>query len=226
MIALHLSRSGSLVLGLLVLATSASSHAGSVPPKTAPPYTGVYRVSMQSRERAQDDWTYKTNDTVTIAVFGTKLARWDYRSDGHTILNDYVGRYSTTFGGSMPPGVARRAQAPTPPLAWELGYAAVAAATERDPEIVGKATIAGRECTKLRYVSDQYGEPEFCVTDTGIVLRFANRSSTAEATYEAESIDEKAPDQSRYAIPAGVTVEDPTPPKKALDLGLAPPKAR
>ena len=207
------------MLGILVLVSSVASHAGDVPPKDAPAYTGVYHVRTQARDKAQDDWSYKTDDTVTIAVFTTKLSRWDYKSDGHTILNDYVGQYATVFGGALPPGKARRSHASAPPLAWELGYAAVAAATGHGPEIVGTATIAGRACTQIRYVSDQYGEPEFCVTKTGIVLRFANHSSTAEATYEAESIDDKAPNIDRFGLPAGVTVDEPPPRPRKLDFG-------
>ena len=60
----------------------------------------------------------------------------------------------------------------------------------------------------MRFVSTQFGKPEFCVTKTGITLRFANSSSTAEAVYEAQSVDETAPAPDRFTVPAGYKVEE------------------
>jgi hypothetical protein len=68
-------------------------------------------------------------------------------------------------------------------------------------------------------VSTQYGKPEFCITKNGITLRFANASSTAEAVYEAVSIDETAPAADRFTVPAGYKVEEHAgAPKREINL--------
>jgi hypothetical protein len=70
----------------------------------------------------------------------------------------------------------------------------------------------------MTFNSTQYGKPEFCVAKTGIVLRFANKSSTAEAVYEAESITEGAADKTRFALPAGLTIEEKRPPNRNVQI--------
>ena len=134
--------------------------------------------------------------------------RWDYQKSGLSQIKDIPSRYTTSFGGHIPQGSAFRTRAEFIGISWELGYGTVAKATERPPDVLGTATIAGQECTRLRYISAQYGEPEFCVAKNGIVLRFANKSADAEATYEATSITEKAPDADRFSTPVNLKVED------------------
>ena len=197
------------VPSLLVLSVvlALPARAGDLPPTESPAYSAVYKTTSRFRDKAQDEWGPAVEDTVTIAA-ATKQSRWDYKSDGHTILNDQVGRYSTIFGGKTPPNTALRSKAPFVPIGWEFGYGTVVKVTENPTEVLGKATIAGKECTRIHLSSDQYGEPEYCVTSTGIVLRFANRSGTAETVYEAQSVDETAPDQKIFSVPAGITVEE------------------
>jgi hypothetical protein len=201
-----------------VLAFASSSPAADLPPKEAPAFTAVYQKTSKARDRAQDEWSAPVQDTITIAV-STKQSRWDYKSTGGTELNDTVSRYTTRWGGAVPAGTAIRTRAPFVPINWELGWATVRHATEKDPEVLGETTIAGQPCTRLKFVSDQYGEPEFCVAKSGIVLRFANASSTVEAVYEATSVDDKAPDASRFTVPAGIKVEEKAGvPKKRINF--------
>jgi hypothetical protein len=206
---------------LLALALSAALFVSSLavaddlPPATAPAFSAVYHLTSRARDKAQDDWTYNTEDTVTISVVTTKQSRWDYKSDGRTILIDQVSGSATVFGAkNLPPNTAHRSQAPFKPIGWEFGYDVVTKVNDNKPEILGKTTIAGKECTRLRLTSEQYGEPEYCVTNTGIVLRFANKSSTAEAIYEAQSLNESTPDPKLFSVPAGVTVEEKAGPKR------------
>jgi hypothetical protein len=200
-------RSAALVAGLALVAGAARAADLPLPPKEAPAYSAVYKTSSKSKAMPTDDWTFTTEDTLTIAVLN-KQSRWDYKSDGRTMLIDSVSRYTTSFGGNLPPSTATRTKAPLTPIGWEFGMATVAAATPAKPQILGTATIAGQECTRVQFVSTQYGKPEFCVTKTGIPLRFSNSSSTAEAVYEAQSVDEKAPAADRFGVPAGYKVEE------------------
>jgi hypothetical protein len=202
---------------LLAALALAPARAAELPPKDAPPYTGVYRMSMKSKVEPTDDWTFKTDDTVTIAV-RNKQSRWDYQSDGHTLIYDAVGLSSIVFGGKMPPDTANRSLSPTPPIGWEFGVATVQTATPAAPEVVGPDTVAGKECTRIRFVSIQYGKPEFCVTPTGIVLRFANSSTTGEVLYEATSITETPPDPSRFSTPPGYKVQDLALPRRHINI--------
>jgi hypothetical protein len=186
-----------------------ASVAGAVdlPPKEAPSFSGTYRALTRGRDAPAAQWKYVTEDTVTIAV-DAKRSRWDHKLQGETRIYDSVSRYVTVFGGKTPPKTAYRSRSDFVPIGWEFGYATVARATETDPEVLGTTTIAGRSCTRLRYTSEQYGTPEFCVAANGIVLRFENASSTAEATYEATSITEERPATDRFTVPSDLTVEE------------------
>lgn len=212
-------RSLRLPLSLAVAAAlAAAAVAADLPPKEAPPYTAVYKVSSKSKDKPNDPWTYTTEDTVTIAVNGAKQARWDHQSDGRTTLIDQVARTATSFGGQTPPQTAVRSRAPFVPIGWEFGYGTVTAATEQPPEVLGTDTIAGVACTKLKMTSEQYGEPEYCVAKSGVVLRFANRSSTSEAEYVAQSVTETAPDAARFSVPAGYAVEERAGPRRNVRI--------
>jgi hypothetical protein len=191
--------------------------AADLPPQESPPYTGVYKLTSRQRNEPGQDWKYFNDDTVTIAVM-TKQARWDRKTAGTTEITDYVSGYTTSFGGRVPAGKAVRTQALWVGIGWEYGYATVMKATGKEPEVLGQATIAGRPCTRLKFVSEQYGEPEYCVAKNGIVLKYANASSTAEATYEAVSIDDKAPDASVFVTPKDLKVEDSRPPRTNVKL--------
>jgi hypothetical protein len=193
------------ITGLLTAATLAAA-ADELPPKEAPPYTAVYHNSSRSKVNPSDDWTFSNEDTVTISV-RTKQSRWENKSDGHVTIIDAPSRQMTTFGGKVPPKTALRTRSSVVAIGWEFGIGTVAGTTENPPEILGTSTIAGHECTRLRFTSEQYGKPEFCVTKTGIVLRFANASSTAESVYEAQSVDETAPEQAKFSVPEGYTIE-------------------
>jgi len=204
------------LLSLGLAACASASLAADLPPQEAPPFTGVYHQVSRARDAPGEEWKYTVDDTLTITVLA-KQSRWDHKGDGSTEINDSVSRYSTRFGGRVPAGTALRSQAPFVPVNWEHGWATVRHATEKDPEVLGEATIAGQPCTRLKFVSEQYGEPEFCVAKSGIVLRFSNASSTAEATYEATSIDDKAPDPAKLVTPPGLKVEEQAgAPKKKL----------
>ena len=196
--------------GLLVAATA---RADELPPKDAPAYSAVYRLSTRIRAEETDPWTAQPDDTITITTLG-KQSRWDFKKDGRTAITDQAGRSSTTFGGKIPANTAYRTHLDFTPIGWEFGYATVAATTKDKPEVLGTATYAGQPCTRLRLKSDEYGTPEYCVTKSGIVLRFANESENAAAIYEAESVTEKAPDKDRFAPPEGYKVEDKEFPKE------------
>ncbi len=195
-----------LILAALV-ALARVVAADDLPPHQAPGFSAVYHLTSRSREHSQDDWTVASEDTVTISVLATKLSRWEYKSDGHWVLNDQVARRSTTFGGRNPPNTATSSQAPFTPIGWEFGYDVVFNANEGKVDVLGKTTIAGKECTRLKLVSAQYGVPEFCVTKAGIVLRFANQSSTLAVVHEAQSLDQTAPDPQRFPTPVGTKAE-------------------
>ena len=198
-----------LVFAAVLVFVASVARAGDppMPPKEAPAYSGVYKASNKSKAMATDDWQFQTEDTITMAVLN-KQSRWEFKSDGRTIITDSVSRFTTQFGGKLPPNVATRSQSTFTPIGWEFGMATVAAATPVKPQILGTTTIAGHECTRVQFVSTQFGKPEFCVTKNGITLRFANASSTAEAVYEAVSIDEAAPAPDRFTVPAGYKVEE------------------
>jgi hypothetical protein len=201
----------------LVLAASIA-RADDLPPTEAPGYSAVYKMTSRSRVEPTDDWTFHNEDTVTIAVLN-KQSRWEFKRDGHTIINDNVALTTTEFGGSLPPKTAVRTQSTFATIGWEFGTMRVSQATPAKPEILGTTTIAGRECTRIRFTSTQFGKPEFCVTKTGVPLRFANASSTAETVYEAQSVDEKAPPADRFAVPAGYTLEQrAAEPRRNLNL--------
>jgi hypothetical protein len=209
------------LVGLGALLASAvhavDATAADLPPQEAPNYTGVYKLMQRQREEPGGEWKYTTEDTVTIAVLN-KQVRWDHKTAGSTEIIDSVSRSMTTFGGRIPAGTATRTQGGLAVIGWEFGYATVAKANDNKPEVLGEATIAGQPCTRLKFVSEQYGEPEYCVAKNGVVLKFANASSTAEATYEAISVDDKAPDPSRFVTPPDLKVEEKraTPKKSQL----------
>ena len=190
--------------GALLASTVAAAD---LPPQEAPPYTGVYKMTQKGRDAPGGEWKYTTDDTVTITVLN-KQARWDRKIEGSTQIIDSVGRSTTSFGGRTPAGTAVRTQMGFVPIGWEFGYATVVKAMEKEPEVLGQATIAGQPCTRLKFVSEQYGQPEYCVAKNGVVLKFTNASSTAEATYEALSVDDKAPDANRFVTPPDLKVEE------------------
>jgi hypothetical protein len=199
-----------------LIAWTASAAAADLPPREAPPHSAKYRMSSKSRVEPTEEWTFFGDDTVSIAVSGKK-SRWDYANGGQTILHDQGGRVNVTFGGKTPPKKAVRSKAPFTPIGWEFGYGTVGA-VDTDPEALGTTTIAGRECTRLAFDSEDYGKPEFCVTKTGIVLRFANATPTAEIIYEAESVSDDAPAADRFEVPSDHEIEDRQPVKRNLDF--------
>ena len=201
----------------LLLATAVTAVGEELPPKESPPHTAVYRNSSRSRVEPSDEWTFTSEDTITIAV-RDKKSRWENKSDGQVLLIDPTIRQTIKYGGKVPPKTATRTKATYTTIGWEFGIATVANATEAPPEVLGKSTIAGHECTRLRWTSVQYGKPEFCVSKTGIVLRFENRSSTAETVYEAQSVDETAPDAAKFAVPEGYTIEDRSSSPKSVKI--------
>lgn len=196
---------------------ASAAWAADLPPNEAPPYTAVYKMTSRQRDEPGGEWNYTSDDTITIAVLN-KQARWDRKIAGSTDITDYVSRNTTSFGGRIPAGTARRTKAQFVGIGWEFGYATVMKATEKEPEVLGEATVAGQPCTRLKFVSEQYGVPEYCVAKNGVVLKFTNASSTAEATYEAVSVDDKAPEANKFVVPAELKVEDLAAPKKTLKL--------
>ncbi len=189
--------------------------AADLPPQQAPPYTAVYKMTSRQRDEPAEEWKYTSDDTDTIAVLNQQ-SRWDRKTAGSTQITDFVSRDRTTFGGQTPSGTAVRTQADLLGISWELGYATVAKATGKEPEVLGEATVAGQPCTRLKFVSEQYGEPEYCVAKNGVVLKFTNASSTAEATYEAISVDDKAPDASKFVTPTALKIEEKVPKRATM----------
>jgi hypothetical protein len=185
-----------------------------LPPQEAAPYTGVYKWTSRQKDGPGEEWKYFNEDTVTIAVLNRQIRR-DRKTAGSTEITNSATRITTMFGGSTPAGTAYRSKAPFTGIGWELGYGTVRRATEKDPEVLGEATIAGQPCTRLKFVSEQYGEPEYCVAKNGVVLKWTNVSSDSEATWEAISVDDKAPDATRFLTPSDLKiVERSSTPKK------------
>jgi hypothetical protein len=197
------------------LATEAAAAAADLPPREAPAYSATYRMSSRSRAEADVPWKFFDDDKVTISVAGKK-SRWDFAKGGKTILNDHTTHHTTTYGGTVPAGKALRQKAPFVPIGWEYGYATVAG--DKTPAVLGTATIAGRECVRLKFESEDYGTPEYCVAKNGIVLRFANQTPTAEATYEAETVSDTAPAGDKFAVPSNLQVEERRAPRRSVDI--------
>lgn len=199
-----------MLVGLLILASR--GRTAELPPERAPPYSGVYRLSYRLR---QDDGSQKlmSEETISIAVSGTR-SRWDFAKEGRVAISDLAGPFTITFGGHWPPNVAIRMRTHLSQADWEFGYGIAAVACGGKPELLGRATIAGHACARLRCASDRYGSPEFCVAESGIVLRYANRSDATDATawvYEAQSITRELPDADRFSPPPGYKIEDHEP---------------
>jgi hypothetical protein len=205
------------LIGALVASAvhAPDSPAADLPPEEAAPYTAVYKMTARQKDEPAEEWKYITEDTVTIAVLNKQIRR-DRKTAGSTEIIDSVSRSTTSFGGKTPAGTAFRSKSAFVGIGWELGYGTVRKGTGKDPEVLGEATIAGQPCTRLKFVSEQYGEPEYCVAKNGVVLKFTNASDDAEATYEAVSIEDKAPDANRFVTPSELTiVERSGAPKKA-----------
>ena len=197
-----------LLTPVALLAFGAPGGGEDLPPRQAVAYTGVYKSTTSGKEKPwADKWDFTKEDTVTITVSGGK-SRWEQKSDGLVIIQDYPVKQSTEFGGRIPKGTATRVTYRIPPIRWELGYDVVAAATESKPEVLGQDTVAGQSCTRLSYRSTQYGTPEYCVAKNGIVLRFANHSNNAEIRYEAVSVTPGTPDAKAFTIPTDLQIND------------------
>jgi hypothetical protein len=212
--------SRSLIRPLVCFGVFLASVAGAadLPPQEASPYTAVYKMTSRQRDDEPNaEWKYTSEDTVTIAVLA-KQSRWDRKTAGTTEIIDSVAGTITAFGGQTPAGTAVRARPKFPTIGWEFGYATVAKGSSKAPEVLGEATIAGQPCTRLKFVSEMYGEPELCVAKNGVVLKFTNASSTAEAAYEAISVDDKAPDANRFVTPTGLKVQEKAGPKRDVRI--------
>jgi hypothetical protein len=133
-------------------------------------------------------------------------------------ITDRVSRHSTSFGGKIPAGTAADATA----FAGDRLGVRLCHGGEGDGEGARSARRGDDRrptCTRLKFVSEQYGVPEYCVAKNGVVLKWSNVSSTAEMTYEAISIDDKAPDADRFVTPKDLKVEEKASgPKKNLKL--------
>jgi hypothetical protein len=209
---MHSARPTPLALLLAPAALLAFGRPGlaeDLPPQQTVAHSGVYKSTSSGKQKPwAETWDFTDEDTVTIVVSDGK-ARWDYKSDGRVVIQDYPAKQSAEFGGKrLAAGTATRMTYKMAPIRWELGYEAVAKATESKPEALGQDTIAGQSCTRLRYDSAQYGTPEYCVAKNGIVLRFVNQSSNAEIRYEAVSVTPGAPDAKAFTIPADLQINE------------------
>lgn len=186
---------------LLLTATPALA----LPPPDAAPNATVYK---QTVERTVDGKRSTETETTTIRV-ADKRSRWDRQTAKQTIVFDHPAAAIFTWGGTLPPNVALKSPMPPALAAWDLGYARIAADSP-PPVDMGTATIAGRKCTKLRFTSKRYGEPELCVTEEGIVARFhlTDTGSGNVTTFEAQAITPGAQPGPTFEVPADLTVED------------------
>jgi hypothetical protein len=186
----------------VVLLVAGGAHA--LPPAIAPPNTTVYR---QSIVRNDDGGKRTFDDTVTITAAG-KRARWQKKSDGQTTVYDGVAKTITMWGGGLPEKEALRSALPDAMSSWDLGYGTIAA-DGGPPTEKGTATIAGQECTRLAFTSKRYGNPELCVTATGIVAKFFldDPEDKSVTTFEAERITAGDPPAGAFDVPAGTTVQ-------------------
>jgi hypothetical protein len=185
-------------------------RADELPPTHAPPYSGVYRLSNRIRDNEAGAWRPSSEETISIAIRG-KRSRWDFKSDGRVAISDLAGPFTTTFGGRGSANVAYRMRMSLSQTDWEFGYGTAAVACGGKPESLGSTSIAGHACTRLRCASEKYGAPEYCVTKSGIVLRYANQSGRTGWVYEAQSIKKGQADADRFLPPAGYKIEDGEP---------------
>jgi hypothetical protein len=193
-----------LLPALLLAATPALA----LPPPDAAPNQTVYK---QTVERTVDGKKSSEQETTTIRVTD-KRSRWDRKTAKQTIVFDHPAGAIFTWGGTLPPNVALKSPMPPALAAWDLGYARIAA-DSTPPVEKGPATIAGTPCTKLQFASKRYGEPELCVTDTGIIARFhlTDTGSGNVTTFEAQTITPGTQPASTFAVPDDLTVEEMKP---------------
>lgn len=191
-------------LPVLILALALVEPACALPPGVAPPGTTIYR---QSIVRTRDGGKRTFDDTVTITVDG-KRSRWQRKSDGQTTVYDGVAGTITMWGGGLPDKEALRSPLPDPMSSWDLGSAGIAADAP-PPAEQGTATIAGQPCTRLAYATKHFGNPELCVTPTGLVTKFHldDPEDGSVTTFEAEKTTPGAPPAGTFDVPAGYGVQ-------------------
>jgi hypothetical protein len=92
----------------------------------------------------------------------------------------------------------------------------------RGAEAVGADTVLGIACTRWRYADDER-RIEGCYSDEGIALRYELRMQPAVVRFEARSVERRAIDPSRLAVPADwFRFDGRTPmPSPTLDEALA-----
>lgn len=176
------------------------------PAETAPPFSATYHLQRDVRDDPGAEWTSDRNETVTIAIDGTR-SRWDYGGDGTVKIFDTVASTYMVTGGKVGNDVAYRVAMSFRPIGWEFGYAYAASPDGAKVETLGTTKIAGRECTRMRITSEEFGEPEFCVTKNGIVLRFTNSTPEERATYEATSVTDGPVDVNKFSLPPELKIE-------------------
>jgi hypothetical protein len=140
-------------------------------------------------------------------VLGSRSSWKD--GDGQVTLYDTQAKKVTTYGGKSKEKVAQQRPIPENMGNWELGYQAFAANSSVPPKEGAKAKYGGEACTILQFDTRSFGKPELCVTDKGIVARYAERGADgSETIYEAEKITTSAPSRDAFEIPPGFELKD------------------
>jgi hypothetical protein len=201
----------SLSLLTLTLGLPGPVRSDALPPTEAKPFTAVYNSERRYR-LPPDDPEWKTiKDSMTISVSGVQ-SRWEYKSDGRIAIYDYGKRTLIEYGGKHAARTAARFHFTSIPLpiGWEFGSGKASRTDGAKSQVVGKATIAGQECTRVVVESEEYGKPEFCVTADGTVLRYEIQALNDSIVYEAQSVTPGTVEPASFQLPAGYAAEDKT----------------
>jgi hypothetical protein len=178
--------------------------AAAFPPPKAAPHTAVYKMTSKL---VRDGKTETKKDTVTISVLGSRSSWKD--GDGEVTIYDAQKKTMTVYGGKSKEKVAFQKPLPDTSSTWELGWQTLAANSSVPPKEGAKAKYGGESCTVYQFETRSFGKPELCVTDKGIVARYADHGADgSETIYEAEKINSSAPSRDAFEIPAGFQLKD------------------
>lgn len=194
------------VIGFVLLAAMGfvATPAAAFPPPKAAPHTAVYKMTSKVMREGK---TEARKDTVTISVLGSRSSWKD--GDGQVTLYDVQAKKVTTYGGKSKEKVAQQRPIPENMGNWELGYQGFAANSSVPPKEGAKAKYGGEACTMLQFDTRNFGKPELCVTDKGIVARYTEHGADgSETIYEAEKITASAPSRDAFEIPPGFELKD------------------
>jgi hypothetical protein len=193
-----------LALTAVLGSVAVTAPALAFPPPKAAPHTAVYKMTSKAM---RDGKSESKKDTVTITVLGSKSS-WK-NGEGQVTIYDAQAKKMTVYGGKSLEKVARQQAIPAGSARWELGYQSLATSMASPPKETGKAKHGGEACTVIQFDTTAFGKPELCVTDKGVVARYAERGADGgETIYEAEKITMTAPGRDAFEIPASFELKE------------------